>query len=625
MTTTAPPTAPPDDSAGAASSPRMPFLPPMPAPRWAGWAAAVALAVFAGVLRFFRLGAPERIYFDETYYVKDAFGLRTFGYEHDSVDNADQLIQSGDLNIWTGVGDFIVHPPVGKWMIAGGDLLWGLLPWGTSMTPEGWRFASALFGALTVLVLVRVALRMTRSWVLAAAAGLLLALDGLHFTMSRIAMLDVFMTFWIVAAFACLLADRDRIRARLRLDPAAAWLGVRWWRYAAGACLGLAVGTKWTALFFVAVFGILTVAWDLGARRSAGQGGAGPDGTAGRSLGAVLTGRSAAGRSRTPGELAVGVRTAALVLLLAAAAAGITVFAWTDLGTGPGAFAAIMLLSLLAAAGVLVYRAFLARVWLLFDAVPAFLQTVGVAALVYVASWTGWLATSGGYARQWAADHAPAPGWVPGPLTGLADGLRSLVYYHVEMWKFHQGLSEPHDYASQPWEWIIQRTPVAFYYDGETTGCGASRCSEAILSVGTPVIWWIGIIALVAMAGWWLIYRDWRAGAVLLAIAAGWLPLFAYPDRTMFVFYALPFLPFLVLAIVLMLGLAMGDGESGRNYLPGRRIVGGIAFGVVLLLSIANFAFLYPVLSAENIPYDAWHQRMWFDTWIFGSGGGSGN
>src|SRR5690606_12062336 len=46
-------------------------------------------------------------------------------------------------------------------------------------------------------------------------------------------------------------------------------LGVRPWRIVAAVLLGLAVGTKWSGLWFLAVFGLLTVGWDLAARRRA--------------------------------------------------------------------------------------------------------------------------------------------------------------------------------------------------------------------------------------------------------------------------------------------------------------------------------------------------------------------
>lgn len=532
----------PSPAPGPAHPPslRARLVPPMPRPAWAGWLGAVLVAVFAGALRFFNLGEPARIYFDETYYAKDAYGLWNFGYEHETVDHADELLAQGRQDIFTGTGDFIVHPPVGKWMIALGDWFWSLLPFGTAMTPVGWRFAAALVGALSVLILARVATRMTRSVLLGCTAGLILALDGLHFTLSRIAMVDVFLMFWVLAGFACLVVDRDRTRERLaRLSEAGAqvasanWLGMRWWRLGAGLCLGLACGTKWSALFFLAAFGLLTVAWDYGARRSAGQ-------------------------HRT---------------------------AWR---------------------------------WFSFDAVPAFFQMVVVAALTYAVTWTGWLVTSGGYNRDHAAGSLPA--WTPGWIRSPAEALVSLADYHRRMMNFHSNLDSTHDYMSQPWEWLIMRTPVMFHYNGEAVGCGADRCVASVVSIGTPAVWWIGLAAVVAVFGWWVTFRDWRAGAVLLALAAGWLPWFAYPDRTMFVFYALPILPFLVLAIVLALGLLMGSGEDTPGYAPYTRALGGVVYGVVMLLVIANFAYIHPVISAEAISYESWRERMWFDVWIYGSG-----
>ncbi len=312
------------------------------------------------------------------------------------------------------------------------------------------------------------------------------------------------------------------------------WLGMRWWRVTAGLCFGLAIGTKWSALFFVAAFGLLTVAWDYGARRSVGQ--------------------------RRP----------------------------------------------------------FAR-WFGIDAVPAFVQTVVVAGVVYLVSWSGWLFSSGGYNR----DHAvgTAPDWMPGLLAAPYEALASLADYHDRMMGFHNGLSSDHSYISAPWEWLVMRTPVMFHYDGEAVGCGTGNCVTSVVSIGTPIVWWLSLVAVVAMIAWWVTLRDWRAGAVLIGVAAGWLPWLAFPDRPMFLFYALPILPFLVLAIVLMLGLVMGAGEESPRFAPYTRAFGGVVFGVVLLLVLANFAYLYPVLSAYPMDEGLWRERLWFDVWIYGSGG----
>src|SRR6202012_3016322 len=144
----------------------------------------------------------------------------------------------------TGCGEFVVQPPVGKLMIAVGEWLYGF-------TTLGWRFASAVFGTLAILVMCRVARRLTRSTLLGCTAGLRLSLDGLAFVLSRTAILDIFLMFFVLAAFGCLVVDRDVSRARLAeamvlqpTDEAGPQLGIRKWRVGAGILIGLAGGTK---------------------------------------------------------------------------------------------------------------------------------------------------------------------------------------------------------------------------------------------------------------------------------------------------------------------------------------------------------------------------------------------
>ena len=106
----------------------------------------------------------------------------------------------------------VVHPEVGKWLIALGEKAFG-------MDPFGWRVAAAVVGSLMVLVMCRLARRLTGSTLLGCVAGLLLCFDGLQFVLSRLALLDIFLAFFILCAVACLVADRDWYRARM-----AGWL-----------------------------------------------------------------------------------------------------------------------------------------------------------------------------------------------------------------------------------------------------------------------------------------------------------------------------------------------------------------------------------------------------------------
>src|ERR1017187_4149110 len=149
------------------------------------------------------------------------------------------------------------------------------------------------------------------------------------------------------------------------------------------------------------------------------------------------------------------------------------------------------------------------------------------------------------------------------------------------MLSFHLGLSTHHPYQSQPWDWLVLSRPVAFswvcpagFVEGShpTVACAASN-SQEVLAIGTPMIWWGSIVTLLVCLFWWLTRRDWRAGAVLLAVAASWLPWFwfaAHDHRTEFYFYAVAFDPFLVLSITLCLGQSISGPPGHRRIGRGR-------------------------------------------------------
>ncbi|MFB9882131.1 dolichyl-phosphate-mannose--protein mannosyltransferase [Planobispora siamensis] len=513
------------------------LLPAMPENVLWGWLGPLLVAGFGAILRLPDLGRPHAVMFDETYYAKDAYALLTFGVERKAfgdVENpvADRMLIAGDTRIWETCSPptadpcplYVAHPPLGKWMIAAGEQLFG-------MTPFGWRFASLVIGTLSILILARVARRMTRSTLLGCLAGMLLAVDGLHFVLSRTALLDIFLMFFVLAGFACLVVDRDRMRAALvdwydssPLSERGPWLGLRPWRLAAGACLGAACAVKWSGIFFLAAFAIMSLVWDAGARR------------------------------------AIGLRSP--------------------------------------------YRGALDK-----DAPTALLAMGLVPAAVYTASWAGWFASPLGWGRGW--EQATSQG----PFFFVFDSVRSWLSYHFQVLGFHTGLNGSHSYQSEPWEWPLLLRPVAFHWEGSAPGCDAGRCAREVLGVGTPVIWYGALAALIATVVWYVATRDWRAGAVLLAYAAGWLPWLYYAvadNRTMYLFYMLPAVPFMILAIVLAAGLVIGPAGVP----PNRRALGAALVGTFALLALANFWWLHPVLSAELMPYQEWSRRMLLGRWI---------
>jgi dolichyl-phosphate-mannose-protein mannosyltransferase len=46
------------------------------------------------------------------------------------------------------------------------------------------------------------------------------------------------------------------------------------------------------------------------------------------------------------------------------------------------------------------------------------------------------------------------------------------------------------------------------------------------------------------------------------------------------------------------------------------RILRAAVAGGYLLAVLANFYYLYPVLTGQTLPYTSWLARMWFSGWI---------
>ena len=137
---------------------------PMPADRLRGWLVTLVVTAIAFVTRLPGLGYPNTLVFDETYYAKDAYSLLRFGYERNWPDKANAQVVAGQVDVMQQTAEFVVHPPVGKWLIAIGEQLFG-------MNSFGWRVAPLVFGTLLVLVSIRLVRRVSRSTLIGAWPG----------------------------------------------------------------------------------------------------------------------------------------------------------------------------------------------------------------------------------------------------------------------------------------------------------------------------------------------------------------------------------------------------------------------------------------------------------------------
>jgi dolichyl-phosphate-mannose--protein O-mannosyl transferase len=343
----------------------------------------------------------------------------------------------------------------------------------------GWRISTAIAGVISIILIGLIAQRLFRSRFLTLLATFLATVDGLALVHSRTSLLDNFLTTFILAA---------------------TYFFIRKNYLATAIFLGFALGTKWSALYFVAIFG-----------------------------------------------------------------------------------------------GIALYRAFTHHTGRdLIKPTVSRIATFGIVPVViYLISWAGWFISD----RGWGKDHSTNP-------------IASFIYYHQQMLGFHTGLSQKHTYEAHPWTWLIQSRPTSFFYQSPKT-CGVDSCSQEVLAMGTPFLWWAGAISVFVVAGFWIksiVKRRMEPASTIIVIgmAAGYLPWFAFQDRTVFSFYSIIFQPFLILAIVYCARWFISQNQRGGT-------IGSVAFA---LLVFFNFLYFLPVFVGDVMTYEAWYARMWLPSWI---------
>ena len=402
-----------------------------------------AILTFALSIRLWRLSLPTGYIFDEVYYAKNANSLLSSAVELDA----------------QGQAEFVVHPPFGKWLIAIGIRFFG-------NEEFGWRFASAIFGTLSILLFYLIVKKLFNSEFLSITAALLMAFDGLNLVMSRVALLDIFLMFFILLSIYFLITNN-------------LWLS--------GSAIGLAISIKWSAAFLIPLVILFVVIYNKVTFRN------------------------------------------------------------------------------------------LYKVVSQFTLLPI---------SIYFASWSGWIFSSQGWARQ-----------------SESNVFASLWNYHLQILDFHQGLDDKHAYQANPWSWLVLGRPTSFYYESPSD-CGAEKCAQEILAIGTPLLWWISIFAVAITFGFLVTKLERAAAIILLGFAGTYLPWFFIQSRTTFYFYSISILPFLILALIYCFNQLLNIANY-KKYI--------ISF--VILVAI-NFIYFLPIYLGISIPYSQWLSRMWFESWI---------
>jgi dolichyl-phosphate-mannose--protein O-mannosyl transferase len=164
---------------------------------------------------------------------------------------------------------------------------------------------------------------------------------------------------------------------------------------------------------------------------------------------------------------------------------------------------------------------------------------------------------------------------------------------------FHTTLSGQHPYESPPWSWPLLKRPVAYNFaaDGSTY--------RAVIALGNPLAWWPAVVATVAVTVIWIrrgldvLQPELVIVAAAIATYGPWLVLSGSRSQV-FLWYLLPTLPFLYLAVGLLVAW-------GWQWLGGR--IAALAYAAVLA---ASFAFYLPLLVALPVDADGWWLRIPF-------------
>ncbi len=170
--------------------------------------------------------AHNGMYFDEIYHARSAW----------------EILKGIDASENT-------HPPLGKIIIAIGISLFG-------MNPFGFRLMGTLFGVLMLPIMFATARRVFASDRYALIATALLALDFMHFTQTRIATIDTYGVFFILASSYYLLRflQHEPSQQQWKVDRNALLLGGLWF--------SVGIASKWIVLYAGAGLAVL-FGWQL--------------------------------------------------------------------------------------------------------------------------------------------------------------------------------------------------------------------------------------------------------------------------------------------------------------------------------------------------------------------------
>ena len=233
----------------------------------------------------------------------------------------------------------------------------------------------------------------------------------------------------------------------------------------------------------------------------------------------------------------------------------------------------------------------------------------GIFALVFAAGLcTAWLMRGPRGARRsrWKSLQTVAASFLLAPLLVYLVSYGAFFYQHgpaihafatlqERMLQYHLGHTKIQPENSLPLTWPALVHPIQYFR------ASSASVTREILALGNPALWWT-FLALLPVALFTVVRRPtWQDAVAFGGYAAMYLPWLAI-RRSQFIFYMLPAVPFMCLAVVA--SLRRLPGGAARIIAP--------AIAVFALAAAAAFAPVWLGLPASA----SWLERLgWLSSW----------
>ena len=185
-------------------------------------------------------------------------------------------------------------------------------------------------------------------------------------------------------------------------------------------------------------------------------------------------------------------------------------------------------------------------------------------------------------------------------------GLFERMWHNQQtMFNYHSDLEATHPYSSMWYEWPTMVRPI-WYYSNKIN----DTMRQGISAFGNPLVWWVGIPALLYMVYLWFKKKDRTAGFLVISYLAQYLP-WTLVSRCTFIYHYFPCVPFLAL----MIGYSVKQlkGRLKESHFTALLVIYG-------LMVFAMFLLFYPVLSGSPVSKDFVADYLrWFDSWVLTS------